>query len=64
MNIILFSDTFEPELNGVSTSVTTLFKVLKNNGHNVYVVTTNPFGKQVTFKNNILRIPGLRLKAL
>ena len=64
MNIILFSDTFEPELNGVSTSVTTLFKVLKNNGHNVYVVTTNPFSKKVTFKNNVLRIPGLRLKAL
>ena len=64
MNIILFSDTYEPELNGVSTSVTTLSNVLKNKGHNVYVVTTNPFSKRVTFKNNILRIPGMRLKWL
>ena len=64
MNIILFTDTYEPELNGVSTSVTILSKVLKEKGHNLYVVTTNPFSKKVTFKNNILRIPGLRLKSL
>ena len=64
MNIILFTDTYEPEINGVSTSVTILSKVLKEKGHNLYVVTTNPFSKKVTFKNNILRIPGMRLKWL
>ena len=64
MNIILFSDTYEPELNGVATSVTTLSRILKENGHNVYVVTTNPFSKKVTFKNNVIRVPGIRLKSL
>ena len=33
MRIILFSDTFEPELNGVATSVSTLFNILKEHGH-------------------------------
>ena len=64
MNIILFTDTYEPELNGVATSVTTLSNILKENGHNVYVVTTNPFSKKVTFKNNVIRVPGIRLKSL
>lgn len=64
MNIILFTDTFEPELNGVATSVTILSKVLKAHGHNLYVVTTNPFSKRLTFKNNVLRIPGIKLKWL
>lgn len=64
MNIVLFSDTFEPEINGVSTSVTSLFYLLKENGHNVYVVTTNPSGKKLIFKNNIIRIPGIKLKWL
>lgn len=64
MNIILFSDTYEPELNGVATSVSTLSRILKENGHNVYVVTTNPFSKKVTFKNNVIRVPGIRLKSL
>lgn len=64
MRIILFSDTFEPELNGVATSVSTLFNILKEHGHEVYVVTTNPFSKKLTFKNNVLRLPGIKLKSL
>lgn len=64
MKIILFSDTYEPELNGVATSVSTLSRILKEHGHDVFIVTTNPFSKKVTFKNNILRIPGIKLKSL
>ena len=63
MNIAIFSDTYLPEINGVATSVHSLFELLKKNCHNVYVVTTNK-GKDVTFIDNILRIPGLELKKL
>lgn len=63
MNIAIFSDTYFPEINGVATSVHSLFELLKKNGHNVYVVTTNK-GKDVTFIDNVLRIPGLELKKL
>lgn len=62
MNIVLFTDTYYPELNGVATSVATLAKLLKSKGHNIYVVTTNPFSKKITFKDNVIRIPGVRLK--
>lgn len=64
MNIALFSDTYPPEINGVATSTFNLRKTLVNHGHNVIVVTTNPFSKHVTFIDGILRIPGIKLKAL
>ena len=63
MNIGLFSDTFVPEINGVATSVNSLFTLLKKYGHNCYVITTGDESK-VTFKDNVLRIPGLELKGL
>lgn len=63
MNIGLFSDTFYPEVNGVATSVTSLFNLLKKRGHNVYVITTTN-EKHVVFKDNVIGIPGLELKQL
>lgn len=63
MNIGLFSDTFVPEINGVATSVNSLFTLLKKYGHNCYVITTGNEIK-VTFKDNVLKIPGLELKGL
>lgn len=64
MNIALFSDTYPPEINGVATSTFNLRKTLVEHGHNVIVVTTNPFSKYVTYQDGILRIPGIKLKAL
>ncbi|MEG1565878.1 MAG: glycosyltransferase [Bacilli bacterium] len=64
MNIALFSDTYLPECNGVATSTSILFDELKNHGHNVYIVTSNPFSKKIEFKDNIIRIPGIILKHL
>lgn len=64
MTIILFTDTFYPEINGVATSTKNLFDLLKSNGHEVYVVTTNPKSHKVTFEDNIIRVPGIRLKKL
>lgn len=64
MRIILFTDTFPPEINGVATSTYNLMNVLKKNGHEVFVVCTNPYGKKTTFDGTILRIPGIELKKL
>ena len=63
MNIAIFSDVYLPDINGVAVSVDSLFKLLKKYGHNAYVVTTSS-EKEISFKDNILRIPGLELKKL
>ena len=39
MNIVIFSDSYYPEANGIAISSKTLVDVLKENGHNVLVVT-------------------------
>lgn len=64
MKIAFFSDTYPPEINGVATATKTLFDAFKKNGHDVFVVTTNPFSKKVEYKDNVLRIPGITLKWL
>ena len=40
MNIAIFSDTYYPETNGIAVTTKTLVDVLKNNGHQVLVVTS------------------------
>lgn len=39
MNIGIFSDTYSPQVNGVVSSILTLEKQLRNQGHNVYIFT-------------------------
>ena len=63
MNIALFSDTFYPEVNGVATSVNSLFTLLNERGHNCYVITTTS-SKYVTYKDKVIGIPGIELKQL
>ena len=62
MKIALFSDTYPPEINGVATSVATLKRILEEHGHEVLVVTTNPFSNDVLYENGVIRIPGIELK--
>jgi 1,2-diacylglycerol 3-alpha-glucosyltransferase len=64
MKIALFSDTFPPEINGVSVSVDLHQQILTKQGHEVLVITTNPFGRHLDFQPNLIRIPGLELKKL
>ena len=42
MRIGIFTDTYPPFINGVSTSITMLQKALTDKGHKVYIVTVNP----------------------
>jgi 1,2-diacylglycerol 3-alpha-glucosyltransferase len=64
MKIALFTDTYPPEINGVSVSVGLHQKVLIDQGHDVLVITTNPFGKVIDIDSGIIRIPGVELKKL
>lgn len=41
MKIGLFTDSYPPYINGVSTSVYNLREALKKLGHTVYIVTVN-----------------------
>lgn len=61
MRIGLFTDTYPPFINGVSTSVFMLKKALEKKGHEVYVVTVNPENMKYTYdeKERELRIPGV-----
>lgn len=63
MNIVLFTDTYPPEINGVATSTANLRATLIAHGHQVIVVTTNPFDNELRFEEgDIIRIPGYEMK--
>ena len=64
MNIALFTDTYPPFINGVSTSVYNLAHTLMDHGHNVIVVTPRSDDGELEFKDNVLRVPGVEMKKL
>lgn len=64
MRIAIFTETYIPDTNGVAVSTYNLYRALNERGHYCVVVTTNPFSKEVTFKDNVLRIPGIEMKQL
>ena len=61
MRIGIFTDTYPPYINGVSTSIVMLERALKKKGHQVYIVTVNPENMSYKYENNdhIIRIPGI-----
>lgn len=61
MRVGIFTDTYPPYINGVSTSVLMLQKALEKKGHQVFIVTVNPENLKYKFEDNgkIIRIPGL-----
>ena len=61
MRIGIFTDTYPPYINGVSTSIAMLEEGLKELGHEVFIVTVNPENMQYKFENEerIIRIPGV-----
>ena len=65
MKIAVFTDTYPPFINGVSTSCYNLVQILKKHGHDVVVVVPHIDNeKQVEYKDGIIYIPGLELKKL
>lgn len=64
MRVAIFTDSYLPEVNGVATSVNTLFQAFIRHGHEAYVVTTNPFSNKIILEDHVLRVPGMELKKL
>lgn len=61
MRIGIFTDTYPPFINGVSTSIKMLENALRKQGHKVYIVTVNPKDMKYVYEDNgrIIRIPGI-----
>ena len=64
MNIALFTDTYPPFINGVSTSCYNLTKTLREHGHRVIVVTPRTTNGKLEFKDDIIYMPGIEMKNL
>lgn len=59
MRIGIFTDTYPPYINGVSTSIAMLEKALKKKGHQVFIVTVNPEERSYSFSDHVIKIPGI-----
>lgn len=61
MRIGIFTDTYTPFINGVTTSVLMLKKALEKKGHTVYIVTVNALNMQFQIEENnkVIRVPGI-----
>ena len=61
MRVGIFTDSYPPYINGVSTSIVMLQKALEKQGHQVYIVTVNDKGHSYKYENEnkIIRIPGI-----
>ena len=61
MRIGLFTDTYPPQINGVSTSVQMLKNALERQNHEVYVITSNNSSIKYDYdeETHVIRIPGI-----
>jgi len=59
MRIGLFTDTYPPYINGVSTSIAMLKTALEKQGHEVFVVTVNADKFKYQNDEKVIRIPGI-----
>ncbi len=59
MRIGMFTDTYPPFINGVSTSIAMLKNALEKEGHEVFVVTVNNDLFKYQKDDKIIRIPGV-----
>ena len=61
MRIGLFTDSYPPFINGVSTSVAMLKRALEKKGHIVYVVTvgTNALKYEYDEEEKVVKVPGI-----
>ena len=66
MRIGLFSDTYPPYVNGVSTSVLALQRALEKEGHEVFIVTVNSENMHFKYENHnkIILVPGIPIKKI
>lgn len=61
MRVGIFTDSYPPYINGVSTSIVMLQNALEKMGHQVFIVTVNDEGHSYKYENGnkIIRVPGI-----
>ena len=64
MRIAVFTDTYPPFVNGVSTSCFNLVNSLVAKGHDVLVIAPRPTDGKLEQVGNVLYVPGIYLKKL
>ena len=64
MRIAIFTDTYPPFVNGVSTSTFNLANCLMAHGHDVLVVAPRSTDGKLEMIDNVLYVPGVYLKKL
>ena len=62
MKVAIFTDTYPPFINGVSTSCFNLAKVLREHGDEVIVVTPRSTDGKLEFKDGVIYVPGIAIK--
>ena len=64
MKIAIFTETYEPYISGVTTSIKMLKEALEKMGNTVYIVTVNLKNYHFRYdkKNKIIYIPGIKTK--
>ena len=64
MRIVIFTDTYPPFINGVSTSTFNLVNSLMEKGHDVLVFAPRPTDGKLEQIGNVVYIPGIYLKKM
>ena len=64
MKIAIFTDTYPPFINGVSTSAYNLVQVLKKHGHDVIVVAPRTTAGKLEVKDGVIWVPGIEIKKM
>ena len=59
MRIGIFTDSYPPFINGVSTSIVMLKNALEKKGHEVFIVTVNSDSYKYENEDKVIRIPGI-----
>lgn len=60
MRIGIFTDTYIPNINGVTTSIITLKEELEKKGHTVYIVTCNNENYKFIHNNKMIKLPAIK----
>ncbi|MCB2612741.1 glycosyltransferase family 4 protein, partial [Listeria monocytogenes] len=60
MNIVIFTDTYSPQLSGVATSIMIMENELRIQGHTLYILTTtDPNADRESEEGRVFRLPSI-----
>ena len=62
LNLAFYTDTYEPAIDGVVSSITNFKKELESRGHSVYIFTSTKFLSKTPKRKNVFLYPGVGFK--